>query len=105
MRGLLVGQQKQQVDVGERRQLAAPIAADRDEGKALARRRVGERVDFVDHHVEQRPDQLIHQKALLAHHCGTVAKLLKAAPDLGPAIGEGRPQRSDERRAIEAGRL
>ncbi len=41
VRRLLVGQQKQQVDVGIGRQLAAAIAADRDQGQPLARGRVG----------------------------------------------------------------
>ena len=40
-RGGLVGREEQQVDVGERRELAAPVAADRHRGQAVRRRRVG----------------------------------------------------------------
>ena len=43
----LVGQQEQQVDVGTGRQLAAAIAADRDQGQLLAAGRVGHVEDCV----------------------------------------------------------
>ena len=47
MRRLLVGQQEQQIDVGKGRQLAAAIAADRDDRQPFARGRVGERIDLA----------------------------------------------------------
>ena len=105
VRGLLVRQQKHQVDVGVGRQLAAAIAADRDQGQPFARGRVGQRVDFGRHDVERSADQLIDQKALLTHHRGAVAAFFKAAPDLGPAVGERRLQRGDQRGAFEARRF
>ena len=67
VRRLLVGQQEQQIDVGIGRQLAAAIAADRDERHPFARGRVGERIDPVGDEVVEHADQLIDQKALLAH--------------------------------------
>ena len=65
MRRALVGQQEQQIDIGIRRQLAAPIAADRDDRHLLALGRVGERIGGLDREVVEHPDQLIDQKTLL----------------------------------------
>ena len=88
MRGPLVGQQKQQVDVGIGRQLTAPITTDGDDGQPLARGRIGERIDVAGNQVEHRTDQLVHQKGLLAHHRGAIAARLETPADLCMPLGQ-----------------
>src|SRR5277367_1080655 len=56
MRGLLVRQQEQEVDVGIRGELAAPIATHCDDRQPLARSRIRKRVDRLGHEIEQRAD-------------------------------------------------
>src|SRR5260370_29058787 len=82
----LVRQQEQELDIGIGRQFASPIAPHCNDSQPLARRRVGERVDYLGHEIEQRADQLIHQEALLADRCGAVAGRLEAAMDLCSAL-------------------
>ena len=57
-RGLLVGQQEQQIDVGARREQAAAVAAGRHHRHALAVRRRGGAIERADQ-VEQHADDLI----------------------------------------------
>ena len=94
MRGLLVGQQKQEIDVGIGRQLAAAIAADRDDGQLLALGRVGERIDPLGDKVIESADQLVDQKALLPDRARRMPFRLEAALDLGAPLR----QRCFERR-------
>ena len=82
----LVRQQEQEVDIGIGRQFAAPIAAHCNDCQSLARSRVGERVDYLGHQIEQRAEQLVHQEALLADCCGAVTGRLEAAMDLCAAL-------------------
>ena len=63
-RGDLVGHQEQQIDIGGRRQLAPPIAADGDGADALRLGRVGGRVDALGGDVEGKPQQLVDQEGL-----------------------------------------
>ena len=56
---LLIGQQKQEIDIGAGRQRAAPIAADRDERQALAERRLLRDVNMADHIMVKRVDDLV----------------------------------------------
>ena len=104
VRGLLVGQQKQQVDVGIGREFAASVSADGDDRQPFARGRVGKRKDFAGDEVKERADQLVHHKALLAHHRGAIAARLEAGADFGATCVQRRLQWRDERPAIECGR-
>ena len=90
---LLVGQQKQQVDVGIGRHLAAAVAADRDDRQFLAGGRVGQRIDPLGHDVIEDPDQLIDQKALFPDCARGMAFRLEAALDLGMAMRQRRLER------------
>ena len=101
MRRLLVGQEKQQIDIRKRGQLAAAIAADRDDRHPFAGGRIGERVDPFGDEVVERPDQLIDQKALLADRVDGGAVGFEPAADLGAAAGERRLQRRQQRAAVE----
>ena len=58
-RGLLVGQQEQQIDVGARRQQSAPVAAGRDHRHLLGFRRVMRRIEMLRGELEQQPDDLV----------------------------------------------
>ena len=105
MRRLLVGQQKQQIDVGIGRHLSAPIAADRDDRQLLARGRVGQRVDPLGDEVVEHPDQLIDQKALFPDRSRGIALSLEAAANLGPAVRQRGLQRRQQDAAVEPRRL
>ena len=62
-RGLLVGQQEQQIDVGARRQHAAAVAAGRDDRHALGLRRVLRGIEVPDRELEQHADDLVLHEA------------------------------------------
>ena len=59
--GLLVGKQKQEVDVRSRRKRSAAVAARGDEGEAFLRGRVDGRVELPDDGVVDQPDDAVHQ--------------------------------------------
>src|SRR6185437_11059517 len=103
VRRQLVRQQEEQVDIRARRQLAAAVAADGDDGEALARRRVGQGIGMAHREIVQRPDQLIHQEAMLAHGLRRGAPRREAAADLRRPGGESRLQPLDDRRAPAIG--
>ena len=56
---LLVGQQEQQIDVGERREQAAAVAAGGDDGHVLGVGGVGGAIDVRDRVVVDEADQLV----------------------------------------------
>ena len=94
-RRLLVGQQEQQIDVGERRQLAAAVAADRDDAQLLGRAGVGGGIDALVGEVEDHPDQLVHQEGGRGQH-----RRRRCAAGPAPRSGGGsRPGRRPARRA------
>jgi hypothetical protein len=101
MRRLLVGQEEQEIDVRERRHLATPVAADRDDRHLFPRGRVGERIDRLDGEVVERPDQLIHEEALLADRPVGRAVGVEPAVDLGVAPGERRLERRQQHAPVE----
>src|SRR3546814_15266167 len=85
---LLVGQQEQQVDVRLRGELAAPVAADRDERQSLSRRGVGQRVEPLVGVVVDDANHLVDEVGLGAHGLGAAGGLvLEAAPALGTEFG------------------
>ena len=59
--GLLVGKDKEKIDVGARREQAAAVAADRDHRHALARRRVRRAIEHAGRELIGKPDDRIHQ--------------------------------------------
>ena len=61
--GLLVGQEEQQVDVGARRQEAAPVAAGGNHRHALGFRPVLRRIEVPFRKLEQHADDLVVHKA------------------------------------------
>ena len=97
VRRALVGVEEQEVDVGVGRQLAAAVAADRDDREPLAGGRVGEREDVPHRVVEQRADQGIDQPAALVdHRLGVVIGLEAVAQRRLMAIEPG-PQVLEQR--------
>ncbi len=58
-RGLLVGQKKQQIDIGAGRQQPAPVAARRHDRHALGIGRVGRAIDVRDRVIVEHADELI----------------------------------------------
>jgi hypothetical protein len=82
-RGLLVGQQKQQVDVGARRQLAATVATDGHDGDLLGLAGIGVAVNVADGEVVEHADQLIDQVASRRQHLRPAAARLEAPTHFG----------------------
>ena len=101
VRRLLVGQQEQQIDIGEGGQFTAAITADGDDRHLFTGGRVGERIDPFGHQVVEAPDQLIDQKALLPHRggCGPIG--FEAAADFAASPRQRRLQRRQQRAALE----
>src|SRR6266851_1886994 len=99
----LVGQEEEQIDVGMRRQLAAAIGADRDDGEMLAGGWVGQWIDMGDGEIVQRADQLIHQETMLAHRLGAMRAGFEAPADLVIAALERRLEQGDDRHPIAGG--
>ena len=102
MRRPLVGQQEQEIDIRERRHLAAAIAADRDDRDLLAGGRVGDRVDAFADEVEQDADQLVDQKALLGDAMRRAAAGLETPLDFAPPMVERLAQQRDDRGTVGA---
>ncbi len=97
----LVGEQEQQVDVGERRQLAAAVAADRDQRQALALGRVRDREQRRLGGVEEDADHLVHQVGGCRSAGRTALLGVEAPGDLGAALGQRLLQHLDDRRPVE----
>ena len=55
--GLLVGKDEQEIDVGARRQQAAPVAAGRDHSHAFGFRGILRRIQMPQRKIEQEPDE------------------------------------------------
>ena len=62
-RGLLVGQQEQQIDVGAGRQHAAPVAAGGDDRHALGFGRILRGIEMLHRELEQQADDLVLHEA------------------------------------------
>jgi phage tail protein X len=93
-RRLLVGTQEQQIEIGQRGELAAPVPAGRHDTQPLGGARVGGGVGVLLREVEQDADQLVHQERGRRQHGRPVIvelarRALEAAADLGPADGQG----------------
>ena len=102
-RGLLVGQQEQQIDVRSRRQRAAPVAADGDDGDALARRAVLDRIDMRDDVVVDRHRQHVLQGAEPLRAGKAAMILLQPGPRLRPPLRQRR--REQRHRRLAEGRV
>ena len=87
---LLVGQQEQQIDVGEGREQAAAVAAGGDDGHALGVGGIGGAVDVGDRVVEDEADELVLERG----------QALGAAPPL--AVGGELPGGLDARACAAA---
>src|SRR5690349_2271580 len=105
-RRLLVGQEEQEIDVGARRQRAAPIAADRNHRDALRRRRVVRLVDSAPH-CEERADQPVLGIAQGPRAGRPLAvgdePRLRLAPGRSRKVADERHQRPPLRRRVAAG--
>ncbi len=101
---LLPREQEQKVDIRKRRQLAAPVAADRDHRHAVARRRVGGRIRLSGPVVHD-PDDLVEQKGKIA--LGRIAvdlPALEAGADIRtPALDRGAHPFEDNLAAVPSG--
>ena len=106
-RRLLVGPQEQQIDVRQRRQLAAAVAAGRHHAQPLGRAGIGGGIDALVGEIEDHADQLVHQERGGGQHLVAVvaqrAGLLEAAADLGPAAGQRLAQQGEHGRARRLG--
>ena len=91
-RGLLAGQQEHQVDVGERRQFAATVAAGRDHRHlVVAAIGIGGRIDVRVREVVDAADQLIDEERVRLDHLGPGDRLrLEPPADLADAAVERR---------------
>ena len=88
-RGLLVGQQEQQVDVGIRAQLGPAVAADGEDrqGVALGPDALAEHVGVGE--IVDGADQLVHQERMGENRLGAGnAVLLEPATDFGVTVGQ-----------------
>ena len=92
-RRLLVGTQEQQIEIGQRGEFAAPVAAGRHDPQPFGGARVGGGVGVFLREVEQHADQLVHQEGGRRQHGRSVVVelalgALEAAPYLGAADGQ-----------------
>ncbi len=102
MGGPLVGVQEQEIDVGVRRQLGAPIAADRDHREPLALGWIGEAEHLGQRVVQKTLDQVVDQAAVVGDRGLGVVVGVEPRPDAGtPAIEPG-AQPAQQRRLIGA---
>ena len=85
-RGLLVWQQKEQIDVGTRRQQTAPVAAGRHDGHTLGVRRIGCAIDVPDRVVIDQADQLILEQVETGRAAPPVAVNLECSLGRVPCI-------------------
>ena len=83
---LLVGQQEQQIDVGEGREQAPAVAAGGDDGHALRIGGVGGRIDVGGGVVVDEPDQLV----LEGREAFRAAPAVAVGLDLPGGLGAGR---------------
>ena len=95
---LLVGKQEQEIDIGARREQAAPIAALGDHGHALGGGRIFRAVDVLGGEVVGQADQRVLEVGEPGRAGAAVAILLEPlpAPPSGPprrAVSDGRPAR------------
>ena len=88
--GLFVGQQKQQIDVGARRQQAAAIAAGRDHGHALGFRAHLRRIEHRGGEFEQQADDLVLHLAQPLGAAAAVAVLQQQGFGARPAFVQRR---------------
>ena len=106
-RRLLVGPQEQQIDVRQRRQLAAAVAAGRHHAQPLGGAGIGGGIDALVGEIEDHADQLVHQERGGGQHLVAVVAqrpgLLEAAADLGPADGQRIAQQGEHGRTRRLG--
>ena len=87
--GQLVGVQEENIDIGVRRQIAPAIAADRHQGEAARRGRIGLGIDDVRPPLEQRAQQLVDQGGLGRNDLGTGGTGFEAPAELPTALVAG----------------
>ncbi len=97
--GLFVGQQKQQIDVGARRQQAAAIAAGRDDGDALGLRAHLRRIEHRGGEFEQQADDIVLHLAKPLGAAAAVAVLQQQGLGPRPAFVQRRPSAAARRGA------
>ena len=94
--GLLVGQQEQEIDVGPRRQRAAPVAAGRDNGELLGRGGVVGRVEVPHDAVVQGAHDAVHEAGEPARAGEPVALAQERRLGFGAALVEDAAQLGNE---------
>jgi hypothetical protein len=105
-RGLLVGEHEQQIDVGFRRQLAAPVAAGRNHGHALGLGAVLGPVQVLGRRAEQQTDDVVLHpaKPLGASAAMAVFQQLRFGPlARRPELGLERLRQGNAERIVVAG--
>ena len=102
--GLLVGQQKQEIDVGARGEHAAPVAALGHDRHAFGGRRIVGRVDVLGGEIVGERDQGVLKGRKTFGAFPPVAVLLELALGRGPGLYDQPPHALDEREA-KRGRL
>ncbi len=98
---LLVGQQEQEIDIGERSEQPAPVAAGGNDRHVLGVRGIGGSIDVGDRVIEDQADELVleqRQALRAAPAIAVVGKLLRglragAAQQLLQPLQHGRPGR------------
>jgi len=101
---LLERGQEADVDVAERRHVAAAIAADRDQRQPLARRRVARRIEVVDREIVAQADDLVGQKGgRMRRHPPCRRMEQQPAADLRAPRVERLPKQRDHRAAALPG--
>ena len=102
-RRCLVGREKEQIDIRERREFAAPVAADGDQRQPIGRGGVGLGEDAPGGVVEQRRDQPVDEQGEAGGGRRPVGAGVEAAAQLRPPRLQGAPEAVENRRAV-AGR-
>ena len=86
--GLLVGKEEEEIDVGEGRERAAPIAADRDQRQPLGRGGVAHREDLCRGEIEERVDDAVGQRGKPLGGGAPVPVLLQPVADQPAPVGK-----------------
>ena len=96
---LLVGQEKEQIDVRPRRQRAAAIAADRRHAEPLRRRGILRRIDEGHDIMMDRPEKFVFEMGETGRAGETAVVRLECGLHPFPALGERRREKLGRRLA------
>ena len=102
--GLLVGQQKQEIDVGARRQQPAAVAAGRHHRHALGFRGIVGRIEMLAGELEQRADDLVHHRAEPFGAAPAVPVVQQQPLGFGAAFGQHVPSAAAPPRCADRAR-